>query len=192
MNFRFRLLIRLRPVLRFVKFRMLHINDSEQRMARGIATGVFVAYSPLLGLHMLLALVVAQLIRANKALAVMAVWLSNPLTFVFIYYPCYLLGRFILPLLHRKPQVDPDQVQQLLNQTFSFRYMLSNLFTAEYWKQAAGVFTKIGLEMCIGGVILGLIAALASYYFSFYFIIGYRTRKATRKQNKPNKSAELQ
>ena len=182
MNYRFRLLIRLRPMLRFVKFRLLHVDDSEQRMARGIAAGVFVAYSPFFGLHMLLALILAQLIRANKALAVMAVWLSNPLTFAFVYYPSYLLGRLILPLLHQKPQVDPDQVQHLLNKTFSLRYMLSNLFSADYWKQAAAVFTKIGLETCIGGVLLGTLLGLVSYWISFYFIIGYRTRKQNRQR----------
>lgn len=181
MTLRFRILIRLRPVLRFVKFRLLHVDDSAQRMARGIAAGVFVAYSPLLGLHMLLALIVAQLIRANKALAVMAAWMSNPLTFVLIYYPSYQLGRVILPIFHQKPQVEIDQIQDMLNQTFSPSYMLVNLFTADYWKQAAAVFTKIGLETCIGGLILGTIAALISYRIAFYFIIGYRTRKAERK-----------
>jgi uncharacterized protein (DUF2062 family) len=179
-------------VLRFVKFRVLHIDDSEQRMSRGIAIGVFVAYSPFFGLHMLIALILAQLIRANKALAVMAVWLSNPLTFVFVYYPSYLLGRLVLPLLHRKPQIDPDQVQHLLNKTFSLRYMLSNLFSADYWKQVAGVFTKIGLETCIGGVILGTIFALISYWISFYFIIGYRTRKQSRQRPKASESPTKQ
>ena len=184
MNFRFRLLIRMRPVLRFVKFRLLHVDDSAQRMARGIAAGCFVAYLPLLGLHIPLAFILAQLIRANKALAVVAVWISNPLTFVLIYYPSYRLGRLILPFFHQKPQVELDQLEAMLSQTFSPSYMIVNLFTADYWKQAAAVFTNIGLEMCIGGVILGTLVALASYWIAFYFIIGYRTRKAERKQRK--------
>ena len=184
MKLRFRILIRLRPVLRFVKFRLLHVDDSPQRLARGIAAGLFVAYLPLLGLHMPLAFLLAQLIRANKALAVVAVWISNPLTFVLFYYPSYRLGRLVLPFLHQKPQVEMDQIQDMLNQTFSPSYMIVNLFTLDYWRQAAAVFANIGLEMGIGGIILGLGAAGFGYWFAFYFIIGYRTRKAERKRFK--------
>ncbi|MHC5102437.1 MAG: hypothetical protein ACYSOQ_03365, partial [Planctomycetota bacterium] len=56
-----------------------------------------------------------------------------------------------------------------------------NLFTTDYWKQVAAVFTKIGLETFIGGIILGAIAAKISYWIAYYFIIGYRTRKQTRR-----------
>ncbi|MHC5086339.1 MAG: DUF2062 domain-containing protein [Planctomycetota bacterium] len=181
MNYRFRLLIRLRPVLRFVKFRILHVDDSPQRMARGIAAGFFVAYIPILGLHMVLALLLAQLLRANKALALIAVWVCNPLTFFLIYYPCYRLGNFLLPFFHDRPQVELDQIQELIDQTFSLNYVILNLFTTDYWKQVAAVFTKIGLETFIGGIILGAIAAKISYWIAYYFIIGYRTRKQTRR-----------
>jgi len=180
MSYRFRLLLRFRPVLRFVKFRILHIDDSPQRMARGIAAGFFVAYLPLLGLHMPLAFLLALFVRANKALAVIAVWICNPLTFVLIYYPCYRLGRFVLPFFHQKPKVELDQIQALLHQTFSLNYMLTKLFTVDYWKQVGSVCTTIGLETLIGGIILGAIVAKVSYWFAYYFIIGYRTRKQTR------------
>ncbi|MDH4203625.1 MAG: DUF2062 domain-containing protein [Phycisphaerae bacterium] len=182
MNYRFRLLIRLRPVLRFIKFRILHVDDTPQQLARGVAAGFFVAYLPLLGLHLPFAFILAQLIRANKALAVAAVWISNPLTFVLIYYPSYRLGRMILPFFHQKPRVELNQIQEMLNQTFSLSYMIVNLFTLEYWKQVASVFTKIGLETCIGGIILGAVVAKIGYWVAYYFIIGYRTRKADRKQ----------
>jgi hypothetical protein len=118
-------------------------------MARGIATGFFVAYIPILGLHMLLALIFAQLIRANKALAVMAVWICNPLTFFLIYYPSYRLGHFLLPFFHDQPEVEMDQIQTLINQTFSLSYALGNCFTIDYWKQVGAVFKTIGLETFI-------------------------------------------
>ena len=181
MNYRFRLLIRLRPVLRFVKFRILHVDDSPQRMARGIAAGFFVAYIPILGLHMLLALLLAWLLRANKAVAVAAVWICNPLTFVLIYYPCYRVGHFLLPFFHNKPEVELNQIQTMINQIFSLNYALVNLFTADYWKQVWDVFMAIGLETLLGGIILGAIVAKISYWIAYYFIIGYRTRKQTRR-----------
>ena len=181
MNFRYRLLIRSRPVLRFVKFRILHVDDSPQRMARGIAAGFFIAYLPLFGLHMLLALIFAQLIRANKALALMAVWICNPLTFALIYYPCYRLGHFLLPFFHDRPQVELDQIQTMIDQTFSLKYTLLHFFSMAYWKQVWTVFKIIGFETFIGGIILGFIVAKIGYWIAYYFIIGYRTRKEARK-----------
>jgi len=181
MNYRFRLLLRFRPVLRFVKFRILHVDDSPQRMARGVAAGFFVAYLPFIGLHLPLAFLFALLIRANKVLALVAVWICNPLTFVLIYYPCYRLGRLVLPFFHQKPTVQPEQIQSLLDQTFSLNYILTNLFTADYWRQVWAVCTTIGLETLIGGIILGAVVAKIGYWFAYYFIIGYRTRKHARK-----------
>jgi uncharacterized protein (DUF2062 family) len=164
-----------------MKFRILHIDDSPQRMARGIAAGFFVAYIPILGLHMLLALLLAQLIRANKALAVMAVWICNPFTFVLIYLPCYRLGHFLVPFFYDKPRIEPEQFQSLFEQTFSLIYVLQNLFEAHYWKQVWDILKAIGLETLIGGIVLGFIVAKIGYWFGYYFIIGYRTRKQIRK-----------
>jgi len=190
MNFRFRILIRCRPILRFVKFRVLHVNDSPQRMARGIAAGFFVAYLPPFGLHIPLAFLMAQLIRANKALAVIAVWLSNPLTFAILYYPSYRLGRVVSSFFRPKPQVELDQIEAMISQTFSLSHMLSNFFTADYWKQAAEVFAKVGLETLIGGIILGVLVALVGYWISYYFIIGYRTRQQQRRRHRKRAHAE--
>ncbi|MHC5214907.1 MAG: DUF2062 domain-containing protein, partial [Planctomycetota bacterium] len=134
-----------------MRFRILHVDDSPRRMARGIATGFFVAYIPILGLHMLLALLLAWLLRANKAIAVAAVWICNPLTFVLIYYPCYRVGHFLLPFFHNKPEVELNQIQTMINQIFSLNYALVNLFTGDYWKQVWDVFMAIGLETLLGG-----------------------------------------
>lgn len=182
MKYRLRILLRCRPILRFVKFRILHINDSPQRIARGVATGFFVAYMPFFGLHMLIAFVLSHLLRANKALALMTVWISNPLTFILIYYPCYRLGHIVLPYFNNKPEVEIEQVEEMIGQTFSLGYMFSHLFTAAYWQQVWTVFTKIGLETFIGGIIIGVVLAKIGYWISYYCILGYRSRRQTRQR----------
>lgn len=55
-----------RPAVGFVKFRILHVDDTPQRIARGVAVGVWIAFTPLLGLHMILALAIAALILPIK------------------------------------------------------------------------------------------------------------------------------
>lgn len=167
--------------MRFVKFRILHIDDSPQRIARGIAVGLFIGYLPLVGLHMLLAFVLAKLIRANKAMAVMWVWVSNPLTFVIIYYPCYRVGRLIAALFHHKSDIDVKQLELIFVQHLSFWGMISNLFSYDYWKELAGVFARVGLEMFIGGIFLGAIVAGAGYWLTCQAVTRYRQRKHKRK-----------
>jgi uncharacterized protein (DUF2062 family) len=181
MKYRYRLLLRFRPVLRFIKFRVLHIDDSPQQIARGVAAGVFTAFLPFLGFHIPITLLLAVMTRANKLIALLTVWISNPLTFVFIYYPCYLLGRVLVQFYQNKPRFELEQIQAMFEHTFSLNYMFSHLFTIEYWKQASQVFTQIGLEMFFGGIILGTFAANIAYWNAYYFIIGYRTRKQARK-----------
>lgn len=181
MKYRHRLMIRLRPVLRFFKYRILHVDDTPQQIARGACAGVFTAFLPFPGFHIPIALFLAFLTRANKLVSLITIWISNPLTFGIIYYPCYLLGRMIVALFQNTPRVELEQIQALFEQTLSLNYMLIHFFTVDYWKQASHVFAQIGLEMFVGGIILGAIAANIVYWNTYYLIIGYRERKKARK-----------
>lgn len=181
MNFRYRLLIKSRPALRFIKFRILHVDDAPQRMARGIGIGVFFAYLPLLGLQMILAFIFAKWLKANKAMAVMSTWISNPLTAMIIFYPCYRTGRVIVSFFQKKGAVDAEQLEAIFEEQLSFWEMIVNAFSYDYWKQVSITLARVGLEIFIGGVIIGAIVAGLAYWLAYYSIIGYRTRRKARK-----------
>lgn len=176
-----RLLIRMRPVLRFVKTRILHINDEPERIARGIAVGLFTAWLPLLGLHTILSLIFSTIMRANKAMALLFIWVSNPLTAFFVYYPCYLLGRAILGLFHEEPTIRPEQMESLFEHALSVKRIFWEFFTVDLWKQMWDVFVQMGLELMIGGVLLGLIIARIGYWVSLKFIKRLRARRQRRR-----------
>ena len=80
----------------FFVHRVLHVDDTPHRIALGVAIGVFVAWTPTIGFQMPLTVALAWLLGANKLFSVPFVWISNPLTFVPIYMPNYLVGRWIL------------------------------------------------------------------------------------------------
>lgn len=65
-------------------------------MARGLAVGSFAGMFPFLGLQTAIALVLAIPLRGNKIVAATATWISNPFTYVPIYWFNYKLGLFLL------------------------------------------------------------------------------------------------
>jgi len=181
MTIRLRLLIRYRPVLRFVKTRILHTDDSPERIARGIAVGLFTAWLPFFGLHVILALFFAAIIRANKAMALLFIWVSNPLTVLFIYYPSYRVGQFILGFFRNTPTVAPKQMETLFEETLSAQRIILEFFTIDLWKQIAEVLMKIGLEMSVGGILLGFIVAKIGYWMSIFIIRRFHNKRQQRR-----------
>src|SRR5690606_26705234 len=81
-----------RWIKRFLRL-VLKPNVSAHAVALGTAIGVFLAFTPTVGLQMVLAAVIATAVRGSRAAAVLPVWISNPLTFVPIYGCTYWVGR---------------------------------------------------------------------------------------------------
>jgi len=88
------------------QYRYLHIfGDSlkqpelwtfnRQSTAKGIATGLFCAFLPM-PFEMVPAIFIAAMIGGNLPFAIAGIWISNPVTWVPLYTPCYLLGAKIL------------------------------------------------------------------------------------------------
>ncbi len=70
-------------------------------IAFGIAIGIFVAMTPTIPLHTIIAIALAVLFKASKPAAILGVWVSNPFTVVFLYFACYKAGHFFLKTLRR-------------------------------------------------------------------------------------------
>jgi len=64
---------------------LLHIHDSPRRTAAAYAVGVFFAFSPVLGLHTVLALVVAFVFNLNRVAVILGVYTNLP-WFMAPYY----------------------------------------------------------------------------------------------------------
>jgi len=164
----------LEPAIRFIKFRILHVNDSPHAIALGIALGLMVAYLPPVGFHIILLIPLTVILRANKFVAFTAVWISNPLTFVAIYYPGYLIGRAVTVCFQPQQPLDPHQISAMFAKSLSFDYIIANLFTSRFWTQLGSLLTQIGLELTIGGIILGAAIAAMAYFTTYHLIIYYR------------------
>jgi uncharacterized protein (DUF2062 family) len=64
-------------------------------VSKGIAVGIFCAFLPM-PFEMVAAIFIAAMIGAHIPFAIAGIWISNPLTWIPLYTPCYLLGAWLI------------------------------------------------------------------------------------------------
>ena len=89
-------------------------ETDAKELAGGFAVGVFFSFTPLLSLHMALALLVAILFRLSKVAAVAGAWVNNPYTMPFVFYACFRLGKRILGVHLPTPVFDRLALAEIL------------------------------------------------------------------------------
>ncbi|MBE9221925.1 DUF2062 domain-containing protein [Cyanobacterium stanieri LEGE 03274] len=137
--------------------RILRVKEKPKAIARGFAIGVFTGSFPFFGLQMIVALLLAIILRANKATAMMGTWISNPFTYVPIFLFNYQIGLFILENI--------------------FQISINNLdeFNSESWQNLADSGAEITVTLLTGSFFVGLTLSILAYYLILILI---------KKQNK--------
>jgi uncharacterized protein len=80
---------------KYVKDRIrsiIKLDDPPHKLALAFALGVFIAFSPTLGLHTITCLLLAWLFRLSKLVVLTAAFINNPWTIVPMYGFCLWLG----------------------------------------------------------------------------------------------------
>lgn len=72
------------------------LKGSPKSIAKGFATGVAMSFTPFVGFHMLLSLLVAKVARQNGIAAALGTIAGNPWTFPIIWYMTLHTGHFLL------------------------------------------------------------------------------------------------
>ncbi len=73
-----------------------HQNGSPYFNAKGLAIGVFSGCFPFFGFQTLIGIFFAKLAKGNIVLAAIGTWISNPFTYIPLYYLNYKVGSFFL------------------------------------------------------------------------------------------------
>lgn len=71
-------------------------EGSPGQRARGLAAGIFCGCFPFFGLQTLLGIALASVVRGNHLLAAAGTWISNPFTYVPLYWFNYHVGDVLL------------------------------------------------------------------------------------------------
>ncbi|TDL75008.1 DUF2062 domain-containing protein [Palleronia sediminis] len=170
--------------LRYLVYRIRRLPDPAHKIARGIACGVFVCFTPLFGLHFLMAAGLAWLIGGNVLAALLSTFVGNPITFPLIAGVSVKLGSWMMGQPHPLP----------IGQTFDAFTRVS----LELWANLKAVFTTapvrfdnldtfldlVFLPYLLGGLVPGLVAAVLSYALSRPVISAYQKARINRMKRK--------
>ncbi len=89
----------------------------RRNVLRALALGIFISFIPF-PIHTALSGVAALYLRINVPVAIVASWLSNPVTFGPMYYGAYRLGAIVLgsPAAASRSEFSVEHLQALLGE----------------------------------------------------------------------------
>ncbi len=147
--------------MRYIKDRirsLFRLNDSPHRLATAFALGVFIAFSPTIGLHTVSCLLFAWLFRLSKLVVITAAFINNPWTIVPMYGFCLWLGVKLTGGYSNIPTIAWDELS------------LGNAY----------IFLKPYLwPFLVGTLLVGVVAAVVAYVIVYWAVIRYRKMAGT-------------
>ena len=144
--------------LKYTWQRTIRLNGSAHSIALGLAAGAFVSASPFIGMHLLIAAVIAWIFGGNIIASAVGTWAGNPISFPFIWLTTFNLGHLILGT--------EDTAGDLPE--LSFGLFIDAPFST---------LLPMILPMAIGGIVLGMVMAVATYYPSLWAVCFYQKRR---------------
>jgi len=121
-------------------------EGSPYQRALGFSVGIFSGCFPFFGFQTLIGVFLARIFKGNTILAAVGTWISNPFTYVPLYYFNYRVGSFLL----NRDTILVD---------------FSHITTNELWSQG----WYLSSRLLVGSTFVGLITAIVggiSLYFS--------------------------
>lgn len=144
---------------RYFGKRVLRLTATPHAIAAGVAAGVFASWTPLVGLHILIAFLIAYLIAGNMLAAGVGTAFGNPFTFPIIWATSYDIGHRLLVTSEGVQRAGVD---------------LARLFGDFDLGQLWGPILK---PMLIGGLIPGLVCGLLFYGVTYWGVTVFQARR---------------
>lgn len=158
---------------RSLKFylRLIRHSGTPESVGRGIAVGLFSAFV-LPGGHMLMAFLLAVLVRGARGASVLITWVTNPLTMPLIWpAQCY-LGNYLLGMPLSQSRI---------------KLLLQDVIHEPSWRTIGTLSSDLLFSFFAGGLVFGSIAAVIGYFCSIALVRRYRIRRAGRKAFRINR-----
>jgi uncharacterized protein (DUF2062 family) len=125
------------------------VKDTPEKIAIAFAVGVFIGISPFLGLHTLMAIAFASILRLNRLVTLAGAFVTNPLTIIPIYSFATWMGTKM------------TGHENTLSQTNFKEITIINIFS---------ILKELILPFFVGTIAFGVIAGVLSYLFVYYIV----------------------
>jgi len=132
---------------------VIKLDDPPHKLALAFALGIFIAFSPIFGLHIVSCLILAWVFRLSKIVILTASLINNPWTIVPLYGFCIWFGMKITGSTIEVPQIAWNDLN-ILNAFEALKPYL--------WAYVAGT------------LVLGTAAAVLSYFLFYCAVLRYR------------------
>ncbi len=179
---------------RYMRHRVERLNDTPTNIAFGFGIGALVSFSPLFGLHFVVAALLAKMFRVNIISSLFGTAVGNPITFPFIAAGSMWVGTL---LLGRTQPTHPTDGAGVIKAFLDIGRLLydsarSAMGIAEpgtvTWAQSFARVSEFGdqvmLPYGIGGLICGIPVAIASFYIVRPMIAAYQKRRTEKLEKK--------
>jgi uncharacterized protein len=150
---------------------LLHTHDTPQRTALAYALGVFLGFSPMLGLHTVLGLALAFVFGLNRVAVVLGVYSNLPWLVPAYYTLATIAGAAVLGV-----DVQPRALEEAMRAV-----------SGTSWGQFAGVARRLAPLMwayALGSTVGALLLAAVAYRVSLAMIVAHRKLVAQRAEEK--------
>jgi len=142
---------------------LLHVDDTPERTAAAFALGVFFGFSPFLGFHTLLAIIVAFLLNLNRVAALLGVYSNLPWV-IAPYYAGVTMAAARL-MRHRLPPAFQSQIVALFE---------LSAFQGEFWRRLITILKPLLVPYAIGSLFGAIILAVFAYPLALAFVTSRR------------------
>lgn len=155
---------------KFYYLKFLRIKGDPSSIAWGSFIGAFIGTMPIMPFHTIGIIALCVLSRKSTMAGLLtSLAISNPFTYIPIYYACLKIGNFLTPYQMKWSNISD---------------ILEVILSGNDFKEAVQTVTHLGSEMIFvmltGGFVLALPTALACYCFTLRLFIKIREKRQQR------------
>lgn len=145
---------------RYYGKRIVRLSASPHAVAAGVAAGVIVSWTPFVGFHFLMSAAIAFVLGGNLIASAIGTVIGNPLTFPFMWWSAYAVGRTLLGI--------PPEHER-------FAEMMRNI-----GKAPLAEIMPILKPMVVGALPLGALSGAITYLIVSFMVREYRKARRAR------------
>ena len=142
---------------------LLHVADTPERTAAAFAMGVFFGFSPFLGFHTVLAIIVAFLFNLNRVAALLGVYSNLPWIIAPYYAIATMIGAKIIG--HAPPESFKTELAGLFE---------LSVFHGEFWHQLITILKPWLWPYTVGSFLGAIVMAAIAYPLALAFVTSRR------------------